>query len=154
MPRIKPYRLLVLAARSWHDYEFLQQEFLRLASIHRKIVVIWPHDTERWQLEIMDWCKKNPEQFIAKPYEKNVGLYGYGEDEGRDWRMFWDEYPDEVWKIESTKNYKRRPTDAVWPHLWDMAQANNMTCIMFSAPRRRNMQKPLMNVRKKKIRPA
>ena len=151
MPRIKPHRLLVLAANHWHDYEFLQQEFLRLASIHRKIMVIWPHDTELWQLEIADWCKKHPEQFIAKPYEKNVAVYGRRDtDPDRDWHMFWDEYPDEVWKIESTKNFKRRPTDAVWPQLWDMAQASNMTCILYSAPRKSSPNKPIMNVRKHK----
>jgi hypothetical protein len=144
----------VLAAKHWHDYEFLQQEFLRLASIHRQVIVIWPDDTDRWQLEIHDWCKKNPEQFIAHPYRKNLAEVGYGEDTDRDWRMFWDELPDEVWKIESTKNFARRPTDPVWPHLWDMAQASNMTCLLFSAPRKRNTSKPLLNVRKRKIRPS
>ena len=148
MPRIRPHRVLVLADKYWHDYEFLQQEFLRLASIYRQIIVIWPDDTDRWQLEIADWCKKNPEQFIGHGYRKDVAVVGHGEDTNRDWRMFWDEFPDEVWKIESTKNFKRRPSQPVWPDLWDMAQAMNMTCTVFSAPRKRNPGKPVRNVRK------
>lgn len=158
MGRVKQHRVLVLAANDWNDRQFLQEELLRLGSIHRKIRLIFPDDTCPWQIYLHDWCKTHPDQFIAAGYPKDVFQFGTGEDEARDWRMFWTEEPDEVWKIESSKGCKGRPNYPLWPALWDTALAMNMECVVFRAPYAKNGGRhkpgymvPAKIVRKRKI---
>lgn len=136
----KVHRLLVLAAPSWNDYDYLKSEFLRLGSIHKKIEIIFPDDTSPWMLHIRDWCKNNPEKFAARGYPKDVFTYGSAKDEERDWRMFWEGDPHEVWQIEASRNCQGQADQRfsnIWPHLWDAAMAMNMQCVRHSNPGRR-----------------
>lgn len=125
---MKPYRVLVLAIYDWNDPEHLRQEFQRLASIHRKIEIVYPDDTSLWQLYVRDWCIHHGDQFIAVGYKKDVFTYGSEPDLSRDWHMLLDELPDEVWKIEGSKGDKRRPRAPIFPEIWQAAVGMGLPC--------------------------
>lgn len=120
----KPYRVLMLAADGWHDYDYLKQEFRRLASIHRHIVLVFPDDHEQWNLEVADYCRKN-EQFTAAGFAPHIGGHLTLAESRleRDWAMFLDDDLDLMWVIMNSKGFVRRPSYAVYPHLIDAAYA-------------------------------
>lgn len=127
------YRVVVVAADVWLDKEFLDTEFRRLASIHKRIEIVYPDDIMPWQLFIRDFCLRT-EGFTGVGYRKDVFTYGQGPDLVRDSKMLLDEIPDQVWKIESSKNYRRRPRTPVYPELWETAKRTGIECVTYRNP--------------------
>lgn len=130
---MKPYRVLVVAADVWIDPEFLETEFRRLSTIHKRVEVIYPDDTRPWQLFIRDYCMRT-EGFTGVGYRKDVFTCGSGPDVTRDKNMLLNELPDQMWKIESSKNYRRRPRTPVYPEIWAMAKAIGIECVTYRNP--------------------
>jgi hypothetical protein len=132
-----PHRLLIIADGEWNDYDYLKEEFQRIASIRKYIHVVYPDDVRYWQLHIRDWCHHHPDQFKSVPYPRNPHT---PRDEvaqaleERNYKMFWDELPDEVWKIESSKGYKHRPSKPIFPQVWNWARAMGIACITHRYP--------------------
>lgn len=154
---VRPHRVLILAPKDWYDPEFFREQFSRLGSIHKRVILIYPDDTCRWQIDVHGWCAAHPDQFYDRGFQKNVFKVGSGEDIERDWKMFFDGNPDEVWRVESSKGCKGRPNAPIFPHLWNAALGSNMTCISYKTPynkkkpRNPGYMTPAVHIRKKKI---